>query len=712
MSAISDREIPRREARHLLRDLARRWNEAQPFVPVARREWPIALRRARLAGFAVLCVQFLVLASWSHMLVSRFSLTWDFSFYQQALYLIAHGNLNPYSTVFIVDHPFWQNLGEFIFWPLAIFERIWPHPITLKILQDLALVGAETIALLWICDIAADRARRGVAVKTCVGLIALGVVLLVANPWVYWAAAFDVHNEPFGAFFLAGAARDIHRGRRTVWIWALLTVLCGAAEATYIAALGISAVISGRHRSRQGITMLVLSMVWLVFLSAIHGEGGAGLGEYASLVGASAAKKTVSTSPAVSIVKAVIEHPGNVLRTLWENHTKAWAILSPTGVLGIFWLPVLLPTLLIAGESALSTPTIGFSSPGNQNVALVPLAIVGTVVFCAFLASRRSRHARWLQTGLVALFAANAIVWVVVWLPQLNTTWLRVPSSAATVLKRVENRIGPQDEVIVSQGVAGSFANRKALYAIQDGDWTDTAHSLQEGKSPSSGDTPTSTSFPVRARKVWIIITPAIGIETTPTAQMYANIQQLRADPQMRMVADSQGVWAFEWSPRPTTKQITFGASVYAATPGWLIPGTSGAAVQRGPLAAWHAASTGQAGYVIDGAYWPGARGSYTATAKLKVSGTAAVEIWNDTTGRLLARQVVTSTQKIKTVRLRVRLNKQGVGSDTAGLFRGHGLWASTPVPTPGGNNLEVRVWSPGGVNHTSVYSVQLAPTA
>lgn len=713
MSATADRTHPPKARLNLLRDTARRWSEAQPFEPPARREWPVALRRVRIVGIVVLCVQFVVFAWWSHALVSRFSLTPDFAFYQQALYLIGHGTFDPHSTVVIqIGHPFWSNLGEFIFWPLAIVVRIWPQPITLKILQDLALIGAEAIALLWICDIAADRARRGVPVRTCVGLVVLGIIFLASNPWIFWSAAFDVHNEPFGAFFLAGAARDIYRGRRTTWVWAALTVLCGAPETTYVAALGASAVLSGRQRSRQGIGLMILGIGWLLLLSAIHGVGGAGIGEYGSLLSASEARKAASASPAVSIVKAVLEHPGNVLTTLWANHTKTWAVLSPVGLVGLFWLPVLLPAVLIAGESALSAPALGFSSPGPQTVALAPLAIVGTVVFCAALASRRSRRTRWLQPAVVTLLAANSVGWAIIWLPQLNATWMRVPANAATVLKRVASQISSQDEVIVSQGVAGNFGSRKALYALSDGDWLQAARQLRAGKSLSNDASLASSKYTVSARKVWIVITPTIGIETTPSAQQYANVEQLRANPEMHMVADSDGVWAFEWSPRPATKHLTLRASVYAATSGWLVPGASGVAVQHGPLSAWHAASTGKAGYVTDGAYWPGTQGAYIAAAKLNVSGKASLEVWDSTTGRLLGRKWISSTKKNTTVRLRVHLSKQEMGSATTGLFKGHGLWPSTPMPTLGGDRLEIRVWSPGRTNHANVYSVQLTPTA
>ena len=55
--------------------LWRRWSEAQPFESPALSEWPVALRRARLVGFAMLGVQLIGLGWWSYVLASRYALT-------------------------------------------------------------------------------------------------------------------------------------------------------------------------------------------------------------------------------------------------------------------------------------------------------------------------------------------------------------------------------------------------------------------------------------------------------------------------------------------------------------------------------------------------------------------------------------------------------------------------------------------------------------
>jgi hypothetical protein len=118
-----------------------------------RVQWSLALRRARTIGFVLLGIQFFGFCWWSSVLTHHFALTWDFAAYEQAASLIGHGHLDPWSTV--LSTSFVRNDYEFVIWLIAPLQRLWPHPMTLKVLQDLATVDAEAIALDWMCDIAA-----------------------------------------------------------------------------------------------------------------------------------------------------------------------------------------------------------------------------------------------------------------------------------------------------------------------------------------------------------------------------------------------------------------------------------------------------------------------------------------------------------------------------------------------------------------------------
>ena len=112
------------------------------------------------------------------------------------------------------------------------------------------------------------------------------------------------------------------------------------------------------------------------------------------------------------------------MQILWGNRLNVWANTSPTGMLGVFWLPVMPALLLVLGESQLASQI--FAEPGFQNLAIASLAAVGTVAVLSAIASSRYARKAWLLPALSAVVVANAVVWGAVWLPQLGATWLHI----------------------------------------------------------------------------------------------------------------------------------------------------------------------------------------------------------------------------------------------------------------------------------------------
>ena len=294
--------------------------------------------------------------------------------------------------------------------------------------QDLATVGAEAIALAWICEIAARRAKRDHTTITPILLVALGVVLLVANPWVAWASSFDYHAEAVSTLFLLATMHDLHRGRRRVWLWVACCLLSGDIGATYMVAAGVSGVLAGRRWLRRGAAITVLGLAWLIMVGLLHLNHGTNGHAYGPLVFANTTSNGYAVS-ALTVLTAALKHPVRAMRILWSNHLAAWANLSPTGLLGLFWLPVLPPLLLILGEGQLASES--FAAPGFQNLAIVTLAAVGTVGMCSAIAGSRFGRKRWVLPALITVLSANAVVWSVVWLPRIGATWLQVTPSAA-----------------------------------------------------------------------------------------------------------------------------------------------------------------------------------------------------------------------------------------------------------------------------------------
>ncbi len=686
-------------------ELWRRWNAAEAFSPPSRREWPGELRRALWVGGALFAIQLILFGWWSGVLVDRFALTSDFTAYNQATWLIAHGHLNPYSTVFFLE--FWHNNGEFIFWLLAPFEAIYPHLVTLKWLQDVAIVVAELVAFRWMCEIAATQVLRGLSTRVAVTLVVVGGMILLGDPWLTWTVSFDAHPEAFSVPFLVLAARDTYLGRRRAWIWVVLTLACGTVPSSYVGALGISMILAGRRWWRPGLVMAIVGFGWMNGLHALHAAAGSGIsGLYGPLI-AHADGRVPANASAVTLVRALLEHPGRFASVLWANGLDMWAVLSAAGLLGIIWPPALVPALIILVEGGLSRG-YNFAFPSFQNAALVPLVAVGTVAVLTVLARRAHRRWRYVTGAVVLALLLNAVGWGAVWIPRTSGRWLRIPVNASHVLAQVKAQVRPRDEVIVEQGVAGGFSERASIYQLVSADLV----------------------APIKARTVWIIFAPRLGIETAPVAGIYADMRQAAALPGVRLARWGAGVWAFRWTPPRGTRSLAIGRPgfgpnsadglrtwKYAAglvagpateeasiTPGWAIAGIAGRPRVSGPVADWHSASDDRSGYVVDRAYWTEPTGRYVASATVATTGQANVEVWDDSDNRLLARASLPGTRGRVTVHMAVAVAARRQRSTPTGI----GPWSAVPQPPVAGSTLEVRVWTPGGSDSVDVYDVAM----
>jgi len=278
------------------------------------------LRIAWLVGLAVFAVQFVLLLLHSWYLWDHFDLTADFAQYSQAWQQIATGHLNPYDTTYAWNYPhygypFYQGDLELITWPLSLLYWVWPHSIDLLIVQDAALAGAGLIAYRWALEhlsLHALNRRFAVAIGACVGAV------LVLQPWTYWAASYDYHSEPLAAFFTLAAGRDLWSDRRRGWIFVALALLCSNVAGSYVVALGLAAVISGRRRWRTGLILVGAGVAWLALVGLVHSGKGAALAAYAYLDNKTTVNDTVGGI--FTIVSGMALHPhiaGHVVTSRW-----------------------------------------------------------------------------------------------------------------------------------------------------------------------------------------------------------------------------------------------------------------------------------------------------------------------------------------------------------------------------------------------------------
>jgi hypothetical protein len=645
------------------------------------------LIRIRHIGAAVFVLQLLGLMIWSSILYSRYSLTVDFAGGEQAWYLMAHGHLNPVVGPFGDTH-FLRNHAEVILLALAPLYWIWHSGVTLLWVQDAAAVATAWIAFMWILRVVGESAgtpstasgrkaqRGGLHPPGPANLAALGLVLLVINPWVVWTTSFDFHIQTMATCFAMLAAFDLAHGRRRAWVWVILCLSCGDVAATFVFGVGLSAVVAGRATRRAGTLMMVGGLGFVGALTAGGANLGSGLSSYAptSIVGSAAARSASAggTQTLLTILRAMITHPQSYLAVLWGNVLNIYANMSPAGFLGMasawgFGVPlvVLLSNGLQAGPRT--------SLDSFQNFPIYAFLTLGTVIVLAG-SGRRWPRATW---AVAVLVLVNAIVWSAVWVPKVKGEWLQVSAATADALASVTQRIPSDDEVVTSQGISGPIPDRGSFLPI------------------------VGSHVPVQRRHVWFVITPQAGIETDPASLAAGQLGYLTGALHGRLVADTQGVFAVVVTPPSAMRTINLPTHC-SVTPGWALRSSAGRPLTNGSLARWGMTGTGRPGYLVYGAPRRLSAGTYTAAVSLRSAGPLTLEVWDNDRSQLLERQEIPPTGDTATVDVGFTVPGQSPRPSTAGF----GLWRTSPQPPPSNDQIEIRITTPG--SPATVYSTRI----
>jgi hypothetical protein len=628
------------------------------------------LSTVRRIGYTVLALQCVLSLVWSAILYQRFALTFDYTVNQQAWFLIAHGNLDPFSST--QGFPVWRDHSEFLLWPLAAVYWMCPSGATLLWLQDLCVFAAEVLAFTWLCELAERHARRGDAVW----LASVGLVLLVANPWMWWTVSFDFHIETFATLFAILLARDLTRGRRRAWVWVVPLLACGDVAATYTAGIGLGAVLFSRRTRVSGALLACLGVAALLVISLVHGNEGSGLELSYGYLATSSPGVTLTLA---GLIKGVAAHPGRVLRTLWIKRADLVANLGPSGLAGIAD-PLVFPIVAIVLVSATLYGGLGqyadlLAEPTFQSLPVYLLMPLGTVAVLGRLLRRRRR----LALVLAGLLAAQTVGWWAIWGTRTPSQWLRVSAPAAATLASVEAKIPPSAGVVASNGIIGRFSNRTELQRLL-------------GPGPV-------TVYP----QTWFIIAPSQGSERQSLASAMALMAELAGPLHATLVTRADGVWVFRWTPPSGVRQLMVpdGAS---PLPAWAATGAVSRPVTAGPVPEWHLAAAGGRGYVADGMEWMTPPGHDLAGVTLSASGPVSVQVWDDNDNTLLASRTITRSTAIKQITLPVDVPD----APDAVSYSGWGPFRAQFVPPPAGQRIEVRVWSPGGVA-VNVYGAQIS---
>lgn len=626
------------------------------------------------AGIVVVQLAFLV--AWSIVEWNRFSLTYDFFVYFRSFHAFWVNGLNPFNLA--VDHLSLANNGTVIVWPLAVLTSVYPHGIDLLVIQDLAIVAAEVVALRWMAEALEGSGLALSQPRLTRSLFGLGLVLLVADPWIYWASSDDFHIEAIAVLFALLATRELMRrrwGRMALWV--ILTLSCGYVAGTYVVGIAITALIVGGGRRLVGLGLLAGgALLVLVAVLDQHLSGGftAQLaGEYGYLAGGGAGVAGVG-----SLVGGALSHPERIANIVWSRRLELMANLAPAGLLGIV-SPWVLGVGIVALFPTLLNHYVQFVEPSFQSLTIYIFVPVGTVLVLVFLA-RRARRGLAVAWAMTVLLALETIGWAVIWLPRLPGAWLQVAPNSATVLARVDAQMPIDAQVVASQGIVGRFGDRRSVDAI-----------FGPGAEP------------VGKGPVWFVIAPQSGIENETSAAASADVAYLADDLHAQLMDSGAGVWAFRWNPPAGVRSVDLPGAT-GRIPAWtLAPGNAGTVDTSGPVASWDLTSTGSTGYVFDQAEWSEPSGQYAATIRLSASGPVRMSVCDATTGVRLAIRTISATNGVATVSMDAFSDQRNVTLQARTIAAN-----GQPVPEHTADQLEVRLWSPGQVT-VNVVSVGIA---
>lgn len=462
----------------------------------------------------------------------RFNLTMDFAAYSQAWAAIAHGHLDPYSSVYGL--PFWRNDVELVMWPLALFYWVYPHALTLLWLQVFAVAGGELVVVTW-ANTSLRRSRLDDRARALV--MAFAVALLVLTPWSWFTIGFDFHLEPFLALFALLLARDLYFGRyRRAWAWAILSLACSAAAGPLLViAVTAASLLSGHRARRPGILMVTVAVCWLAACEAMGAPH-----FYAASVGSMYGYLANNAGPhtgMVDVVEGIVFHPLRAATMFFDHSGYVVGYVVSGGIIGLLsrWAVLPAAAVLLPGALNANVDFIHYAA-AFQSWPAVLFLVSGSVLALQSLANRSEQPLRAvaafgvLTSILAILIAASYIRFVPAFIN-------RVSPGAARQLSAIALRVPRSAEILASQGVMGRFSEGHSEYPYRALGTTE-----RFGVNDQCG--------------VVFIFAPHEGTSEGYPSETMAAIDYVRDGLRAKAIAKNAGIWAFIWSPPKGTVSV------------------------------------------------------------------------------------------------------------------------------------------------------------
>lgn len=617
-----------------------------------------------------LLFQFILLSSTSFLEITRGSMTQDLQYNAQAVYLMGKNNWNPhvyndaFPSRYFDDH---NEIGMIIFGLLAHFiPSIW----LLKVSQDIGTIVSSLLVYLLVDKVANDLPSP--LLRFCVRGTTLA--LLVLSPWPYWTNGFDVHVQTLAIPFIIAAVFFAERQKMIACIVSsMLAISFGDVVATYMVALGMSIACVRRTRT-SGIFIILISAAMFGIstrLKAIH-PNGASIGLFYGYVLDSGIN--VSHAGFGSILAGALRHPDRVVACIAKQGPNIWANLAPTGIVG-FLHPAAFGISVITLAEAVLTGSALFAQPGFQNGVIYPLGALGTSYFLVYLMKRNK------DAGIAASFllTLNVGLWAIVFLPIVQSHWVRVTELQSKSLQKVKKSIATGHQIIVSQGVVGAFSERIHVFP----ELSLYSYFLNE---------PTD-----------IILSPYAGINFFTPSQFSDEFNFLIFTMHAHVISHTNDIWHFSlpnWPPETKVPpmQLVDVNDGNRYFPAYAFHAEAGSPIIRASSQTSFMRANGSPGYIVSEVYPYLAPGAYHISTRYRSNGPLTLEIYDPYQQRFIARRFLSKTKGVTESGVDIVI---GLETDsTNDLDAGLGPFQFLPLKNYAGlSKLEMRIHNPGGTD-------------